>query len=149
MIRNTRDTMSEIYLAALKIRNEVFVKEQGVPYALEVENPVEEAAAVHFVYFDDGGKALATVRLLVNAEDRTLALVQRMAVIKEARGQGIAAQLLTYLTDFAREHGVQTLILHAQLSARGFYDKAGFLSEGEVFEEAGIRHITMKKFLPK
>ena len=30
-IRVTRDTMSDIYFDALRIRNQVFVKEQGVP----------------------------------------------------------------------------------------------------------------------
>ena len=35
-IKQTRDTMSEIYCDALRIRNTVFVKEQGVPFDLEV-----------------------------------------------------------------------------------------------------------------
>ena len=34
-------------------------------------------------------------------------------------------------------------MLHAQLSARGFYERAGFVSRGEIFVEAGIDHIEM------
>lgn len=53
-IRVTRDMMSDIYFDALRIRNQVFVKEQGVPYELEVGNALEEASAVHFVLYDEG-----------------------------------------------------------------------------------------------
>jgi len=35
------------------------------------------------------------------------------------------------------------IILHAQLSAQGFYEKSGFKPRGETFEEAGIAHIEM------
>lgn len=39
------------------------------------------------------------------------------------------------------------MILHAQLTAKGFYDKLGFIPFGEEFEEAGIQHISMMKTL--
>jgi predicted GNAT family N-acyltransferase len=142
IIKNTRDTMSDVYLDALRIRNEVFVKEQGVPQTLEVGSPVEEAKAVHFVYYDDEGRALGTVRLLLDDSCRH-GLIQRMAVIKSARGAGIATALLKNLTFFASEYGTRSLTLHAQISARGFYEKMGYSSKGEIFEEAGIQHITM------
>lgn len=144
-IRTTRDTMSDIYFDALRIRNTVFVKEQGVPYALEVENAVEEAKAVHFVLYEDGA-ALGTVRLLADLDKQT-ALIQRMAVLAEARGRGYANILLENLMQFAKVHGILELELHAQLSAKGLYAKHGFAEVGEVFEEAGIQHITMKKAL--
>ncbi|MGX7405995.1 GNAT family N-acetyltransferase [Aerococcus urinaehominis] len=36
-----------------------------------------------------------------------------------------------------------TIELHAQLPVIEFYQDLGFSSQGEVFEEAGIQHITM------
>lgn len=142
-IKMTRDTMSDIYFDALKIRNQVFVKEQNVPYALEVENPLEEAQAVHFVLYENG-KALATVRLLVKSDEN---LVQRMAVVKSARGLGYAGKILSNLIEFAKQNQIHELTLHAQLSARSLYEKFGFEPFGEIFEEAGIQHISMKKTL--
>ncbi len=142
-IKITRDTMSEIYFDALRIRNTVFVKEQQVPYELEVGNAVEEAAAVHFVLYDSGN-SIGTVRLLADLENQT-ALIQRMAILQSFRGKGYAAILLENLLQFAKENGFHTLTLHAQLSARGLYQKFGFIEAGEIFEEAGIQHITMKK----
>lgn len=141
-IKQTRDTMSEIYCDALRIRNSVFVKEQGVPFELEVGSPIDEAHSVHFVGYVEG-RALATVRLLVDSEDKTQAVVQRMAVLKEARGKGYANLLLESLLDFSHKSDIQFLTLHAQLSARDLYAKFGFLPQGEIFEEAGIDHITM------
>ncbi|QPS71181.1 GNAT family N-acetyltransferase [Lactococcus garvieae] len=141
-IKQTRDTMSEIYCDALRIRNTVFVKEQGVPFELEVGSPIDEAHSVHFVGYENG-EALATVRLLVDSDDKTKAVVQRMAVLKEVRGKGYANLLMQSLLDFAQGAGITLLTLHAQLSAKGLYDKFGFEAQGEVFEEAGIDHITM------
>ena len=142
IIKNTRDTMSQVYFDALKIRNTVFVKEQGVPYSLEMASPKDEAMSVHFVFYNDEGKACATVRLLMDEVHENVTL-QRMAVLKEERGKGYAAQLLNELLDFSKKHQFHKITLHAQLTARGLYAKFGFTEEGEIFEEAGIKHITM------
>ncbi|GBG96941.1 GNAT family N-acetyltransferase [Lactococcus termiticola] len=141
-IKQTRDTMSDIYFEALKIRNEVFVKEQGVPYRLEVENPADEAQSVHFIGCVDG-HAIATVRLLKQADGS--AVIQRMAVLKAYRSQHYGSEILQALIDFAKQENISPLVLHAQLTAKPFYDGFGFEAEGEVFEEAGIMHVTMVK----
>ncbi|MBB5888285.1 GNAT family N-acetyltransferase [Lactovum miscens] len=140
-IKHTRDTMSKTYLDALKIRNEVFVKGQGIAYSLEVGSPIDEAMAVHFVLYNKHGKACGTCRLL-NKHDETL--LQRMAVLEGERKKGYASMLLTEAINFSREHRIPNIVLHAQLSARGFYEKFDFEPIGEVFEEAGIKHITMQ-----
>jgi predicted GNAT family N-acyltransferase len=36
-------------------------------------------------------------------------------------------------------------VLHAQTRAAPFYARYGFVAEGEVFEEAGIPHIRMRR----
>jgi predicted GNAT family N-acyltransferase len=37
--------------------------------------------------------------------------------------------------------------LHAQLTARRFYESAGYTAVGDVYEEAGIAHVTMRRRL--
>jgi predicted GNAT family N-acyltransferase len=138
--------MSDTYLDALRIRNEVFVKEQGIDYSIEVGSPVEEAMSVHFVLYDGDNKACGTCRLL-SQENPKSAFLQRMAVLEEERGKKYASFLLDNAIHFAKEHGITKLIIHAQLSARGFYDQTGFEPVGEIFEEAGIKHITMYRTL--
>ena len=94
IIKHTRDTLSETYLDAVAIRNTVFVKGQGVPRSIEID--ANEAYCIHFVLYDDKGKAAATVRLLPN-KDLTQVTLQRMAVLVDYQGQGLGSILLKEL----------------------------------------------------
>ena len=44
-----------------------------------------------------------------------------------------------------RAAGAERIRLHAQLSARGVYDRAGYVALGEPFLEQGIEHVSMEK----
>ena len=44
----------------------------------------------------------------------------------------------------AARRGDPEVMLHAQVSAVGFYERAGFQAHGERFEEAGIGHLAMR-----
>ncbi|TFV75401.1 GNAT family N-acetyltransferase [Blastococcus sp. CT_GayMR19] len=129
-------------VAALRTR--VFVAEQGVP--AEIEQDAADATAVHVLSRDAAGRVVATGRLL--ASGRTAA-IGRMATDAAARGRGHAAAVLAELHRQAVLRGVADVELHAQLTARGFYERAGYAAVGEVYEEAGIAHITMRRSLPE
>jgi predicted GNAT family N-acyltransferase len=70
-----------------------------------------------------------------------------MAVDASVRGRGHGAAVLAELHRQALLRSVSEIELHAQLSARGFYERAGYTAVGEVYEEAGIAHITMRRKL--
>ena len=125
------------------LRTAVFVVEQGVPP--EIEQDAADAAAVHVLSRDDSGRVVATGRLVVRGRS---AGIGRMATAAASRGRGHAAAVLAELHRQAVLRGVTEIELHAQLSARGFYERAGYTAVGEEFEEAGIRHITMRIDLP-
>ena len=128
-------------VAALRTR--VFVLEQGVP--AEIEQDEADARAVHVLSRDDSGRVVATGRLLVHG--RT-AGIGRMAADAGVRGRGHGAAVLAELHHQAVLRGVVDVSLHAQLTARGFYERAGYVAVGEEYEEAGIGHITMRRALP-
>jgi predicted GNAT family N-acyltransferase len=67
-----------------------------------------------------------------------------MAVRREARGAGIGSKLLRALMQQAQQRGDSAVVLHAQLSAVGFYQRHGYTPEGDVFMDAGIEHIAMR-----
>lgn len=140
-ILHTKDTMSDIYLDALRIRSEVFMKEQGVPFEREVDK--DEANTIHFVLYSDQKEAIATLRLLP-LNDKELKL-QRMAVLKNYRKQGLGKILILEAEDFAKLQGFKVIKLGAQLSAIPFYESLGYQAYGEEFIDAGIAHIHMKK----
>ena len=127
-------------VAALRTR--VFVEEQGVP--AEIEQDVHDATAVHALAEDDEGRVVATGRLLVR-DGR--AVIGRMAVDAPARGRGYGAAVLAELQRQAAALGLAEVELHAQLTARGFYERVGYTAVGDVYEEAGIAHVTMRKRL--
>jgi predicted GNAT family N-acyltransferase len=125
-------------VAALRTR--VFVEEQGVP--AEIEQDAHDATAVHALAEDDDGRVVATGRLLVR-DGR--AVIGRMAVDAAARGCGYGAAVLAELHRQAVALGLTEVELHAQLSARRFYERAGYTAVGGVYEEAGIAHVTMRR----
>jgi predicted GNAT family N-acyltransferase len=143
-IVNTRDTMSQIYLDSVRIRHQVFVEEQHVPLNMELDE--YEALCVNFVIYDENEKALATARLLPVDEEKKM-ILQRLAVLKEYRKQGLGEMLVQDMENFSLENRYETVELHAQLSAEDFYTKLGYTLIGEIFEEVGIQHITMEKSL--
>jgi len=127
-------------VAALRTR--VFVDEQGVPP--EIEQDDADATAVHAVSRDDAGRVVATGRLI---ERDGVAVIGRMAADPAVRGRGHGAAVLAELHRQAVLRGVAEVELHAQVAARGFYERAGYTAVGEEYEEAGIAHVTMRRDL--
>ncbi|MGM0011597.1 acetyltransferase [Enterococcus sp. DIV1318a] len=50
-VAQTKDTMSDLYLDAVRLRQRVFVAEQGVPEEMEIDE--YEACCIHFVLYTD------------------------------------------------------------------------------------------------
>lgn len=147
MIRIELSAWSEAYAEAMRIRESVFVEEQGVPAELELDH--HDPQCVHALARDETGRAVGTGRLLPPEAHgaRIVSHVGRMAVLKEWRGRGVGGALLARLIDAARERGDTEIALSAQIHAQGFYRAHGFLEEGEEFTEAGIPHRTMRRVL--
>jgi len=45
----------------------------------------------------------------------------------------------------ARERGVETIVLHSQTAVERFYERLGYETTSDVFEDAGIPHVEMEK----
>jgi predicted GNAT family N-acyltransferase len=127
------------------LRHRVFVVEQGVPAELERDDA--DAIAVHALSRDDAGRVLATGRLLLDAAGPGRAVIGRRAADPAARGRGHGAAVLAVLHREAAARGQSAVELHAQVTARRFYERAGYTAVGEEFQEAGIRHVTMCRSL--
>lgn len=125
--------------AAQAVRTAVFVLEQGI--APEDEWDADDSTALHAVLFDENGQALGNARLL--QPSATIAKVGRMAVLKEARGNGYGARLLQSLIRCARQRSHKEVRLSAQRTAESFYAAHGFVAVGEPFNEVGIPHVEM------
>ena len=144
-VAHTRDTMSDIYLDALRIRQEVFIKEQEVPESREIDE--DEAHAIHFVLYKDeqSKQPMATLRLLPSDNEKIK--LQRMAVLKDFRKQGLGRVIMEAAEAFAKEQNYKKLYLGAQLTALPFYQSLAYETEGEEFLDADMPHIQAFKLL--
>jgi len=121
---------------ASRIRFRVFVEEQGVPREIELDEL--DARCLHAVAFDGKGVPVGTGRLLPDGH------IGRMAVLEQRRRQGVGSALLNRLIEAARERGDREILLSAQVHAVDFYRRHGFETVGEVYQEAGIPHRSMR-----
>lgn len=127
------------------VRETVFVREQGVPIALEWDG--QDPLCQHVLAWSDQGEPIGTGRLCPQGKKNVK--LGRMAVLKEYRGYGVGRSLLRRLLDLAQEQGVTEVRLAAQVPAVGFYEKHGFQAMGAVFDDAGIPHRAMTLVLPQ
>ncbi len=129
--------------AALALREEVFVREQGVSAQEELDG--RDGEARHLVARARGSAAvLGTLRLLLDGE---VAKIGRVAVAREFRRRGIAASMLERALAEARALGARRARLAAQSEALALYEHAGFVVESAPFQEAGIEHVWMGREL--
>lgn len=126
--------------SAGKVREDVFVAEQGVPAEMEYDS--WDPSSLHALARGPSGEPIGTGRLLPDGH------LGRMAVLKDWRHQGVGTVLLLRLMEAARRRGVERLALNAQVSAAAFYRRFGFASEGAEFMDAGIPHVRMTRTLP-
>lgn len=128
---------------AARLRTAVFVREQGIP--ADVEADALDASARHAVLYNRLGQPVATGRLLQQAPG--VGRIGRMAVDRSVRGAQWGRVLLAALVEAARARGDTQVQLHAQCSAHGFYERAGFTVAGPPYEEAGLAHVLMTQAL--
>ena len=121
------------------IRHAVFVLGQGVRPEEEVDG--EDPACRHVLALRDG-LAIGTAR--IKPLGRT-AKVQRVAVLAEARGAGIGAQIMAWIARRLAEEGDwDDAVLGAQTHAMGFYERLGWRAEGPEYLDARIPHRDMR-----
>jgi predicted GNAT family N-acyltransferase len=119
-----------------RIRTTVFVDEQKVPAALEMDG--RDGDCAHALAESAGGVAIGTGRLMPDGR------IGRMAVLASWRGKGVGAAILDALMSEARRRGLRETYLHAQSHATAFYARHGYVAEGGEYLEAGIPHVGMR-----
>jgi predicted GNAT family N-acyltransferase len=127
--------------AVLALRRQVFVVEQGVPEELEVDE--DDKVAAHFAALSDG-LVIGTLRIVLQ---ECTAKIGRVAVSASSRKKGFGRGLMEFAAATVARGGAKEVILSAQLTARGFYKRLGYVEEGAVFDDAGIPHVMMRKRL--
>ena len=127
---------------ASAIRQKVFVDEQQVDPSEEYDE-FEDSSRHFLARLEDFPVGTARWRFTPNGVK-----LERFAVLKEHRGQGVGQALVAaVLADIeANPNAIgKTKYLHAQLHAMPLYAKFGFQQVGEMFEECAILHFKMTR----
>lgn len=144
-IRFSDSIDNAVYAQALALRRAVFIEEQGVSEAEEIDSPELEARCRHLVLQDAQGNPLATARFYL--KDAEQAKIQRVAVAKSARGSGAGKAIMLATEAHARKMGAKTAVLGAQVHALDFYRSLGYEVCSEEYLDADISHRDMQKTL--
>ena len=118
------------------VRGYVFVIEQEIDWEIEYDG-LDQECILFTAYIDD--KAIGAARLYKNK-------VGRVATLKEYREQGIGTKIMAEIEKYAKDNNMPYLKLHAQLYVKDFYEHLGYIVEGDIFQEAEIDHVLMKKY---
>ena len=127
-------TWSTDCTALQDLRYRVFVIEQKVP--VELEWDAADATCLHALALDESATPVGTGRLLADGQ------IGRMAVLPQWRRCGVGGAILDFLLACAQGQNLP-VFLSAQTHALGFYERHGFVAEGDVFMDAGIPHRRM------
>jgi len=125
---------------AFALRREVFVIEQQVPEEEELDE--HDLLATHLVAILYG-EVVGTLRL-VQTEQHVK--IGRVAVRLSARSKGIAKAMMIEGMDTMRHRGRSKFYLAAQADKLGFYEKLGFTAFGDIFDDGGIPHLSMRNY---
>ena len=122
------------------LRRAVFIEEQGVSEAEEMDDKDDQA--IHLLAWQDG-QAVGSARILLLGDTGKIG---RVCVLAPARGTGLGAALIHAALDVLREQpGIRRAKLGSQTHAIGFYEKLGFTAHGPVYDDAGIPHRDMTR----
>jgi predicted GNAT family N-acyltransferase len=114
------------------------------PLGLSREDVIVEGedASMHLVAVN-AGHVVACVMLTPSSKAR--GKLRQMAVQPSLRGTGLGRALVRHLEQALEARGFTEIELHAREHAVGFYEKLGYLREGERFVEVGLPHLVMRK----
>ncbi|MBU9697605.1 GNAT family N-acetyltransferase [Rhodobacteraceae bacterium HSP-20] len=119
------------------LRRVVFIEEQGVPEADEIDD--RDGDAIHLLATVDGAP-VGSARLLLSG---TTGKIGRVCVLTPHRGTGLGAALIRAAITELRARGMTTAKLGSQTHAIGFYKRLGFTPTGPEYMDAGIPHRDM------
>ena len=117
---------------AFSVRRQVFCVEQNVSEEIEMDE-FDDVATHILAFFDNLMVGTARWRFTDDG-----AKMERFAVLKEYRGQGVGEALVKYTLDKLKDSNL--IYLNAQETVIKFYEKFGFETVGNRFYEADIPH---------
>ncbi|MEK6744371.1 MAG: GNAT family N-acetyltransferase [Nitrospirota bacterium] len=130
------------YALEKELRNRVLRMPLGLH--LSEQDVRDEDEQVHLVAVNGKGQVIGCVLIAFSGD---VAKARQLAVEGAYRGRGIGIELMKRAEDAILARNIRTVTLHGRVTARGFFERLGYIAESGVFTEVTIPHITMHKDL--
>ena len=141
------DAKDDCYQHAWKLRQQVL--RAPLDLSLTQQDRENDLLCWHFGLFEDE-KLIATVTVEFMARNKSSmqqVKLRQMVVLPHYQGQGLGQQLIKKTEQQLRQKSVSEIFLAARLPAVGFYQKLGFIVQGDVYHHLRIDHQDMRKSL--
>ncbi|QLH42931.1 MAG: GNAT family N-acetyltransferase [Coxiellaceae bacterium] len=134
-------SVPELY-AILALRSDVFVVEQSCVY---LDPDGKDSYAIHLLG-EEAGELVAYLRLFPPTDIENYLVFGRVVTSRAARTKGYGKKMMQELLVYCNKYypGVE-IKCSAQFYLKKFYESFGFQALGEVYDEDGIPHISMRK----
>ena len=121
---------------AYYVRIQGMAKQHGIPLRREFDE--HDTPATKYIVLTDDGFPVATCRFYPLGDDA--AMIGRVVVLPEYRGQGLGARVMKEAEDWLRDLGLTRAAVESRDVAVGFYEKLGYtvtnraLIHGDTFD---------------
>ncbi len=120
------------------IRNSVFTIEQKISPQADFDGL--DSVCYHILAWDQNHNPIGTGRMQKDGH------IGRLAVLSKERFKGIGKIMLKTIINFAKKNKFQSVYLHSQEHAIGFYKKMGFQPIGNMFLVEKLNHLKMIQY---
>lgn len=127
------------FVDAIRIRVDVFIKEQGFQPGWEPDG--DDKAATHYIATSNG-VIIATARVRQTGKGEFK--IERMATKKDHRSKGVGTGLIKHIIHELLDQKAKKIWMQAQCQAQGFYEKCGFQPVSKAFDHYGTDHVEME-----
>lgn len=137
-------SLNELYEIA-RSRFEVFVQEQEIICEEELDGI--DNKCIH-VFLEEDKKVAAYCRIVPSGINYENISIGRVLVKKDYRKKGLAQEMLNVTIDYIKETLFENkVVLSSQLYVKELYESVGFVVSSEIYEEAGIPHVKMYRYI--
>lgn len=133
---------SPAYQQSIALRYQVLREPLGLHFTSEELE--QEKDQFHFVCYENGD--LAGCLVLVPQPNQVIKMRQ-VAVDPAFQGLGLGRSLVKFAEEFAKRRSFDQMVLNARETAVPFYERLGYETVGERFEEVTLPHFKMQKQL--
>jgi len=130
------------YESTVALRDRILRRPLGLKFS--AEQLAAESNVIHLAgLIDDQVRACCVVA----QQDEGWFKIRQVAVDADFQRQGYGKQLMEFVHQHVESLGGKKVFCHSRDVAEAFYNRLGYRSVGDYFEEVSIQHVRMEKDL--